>query len=238
MYNKRSIKNWEPEVRRKARQLRQNGESLSQIQKRTGVPKSTLHYWVSDLGPSPYQTPESTAARFKEVQRLGSLANKKKKEDQIAAIIQMCKIDVNCLETGDKLFLKGLLSMLYWAEGAKSENDLSVKFVNTDPKLALLFITLFRKCFEIDESRIRLRLHLHHYHKIGETKKFWSELLNVPLSQIGKIYIKKRSKTKRFRKNFMGICFIIYHDVKLQRYILNFGFELASKISNRVPVVQ
>lgn len=220
---------WDKTVKETARDLRNQGASFSQIREKLGIPKSTLHYWVRDLGPSPYQTPEAMAERFKKIQKLGALANKKKKESQLEEIILKCKEDVSPINLEDKTFLKALLAMLYWAEGSKTGG--AVKFVNTDPRLALLYITLLRRCYEIDEEKIRLRLHLHYYHKIGETKKFWTELLNVPDGKVGKIYIKKRSVTKRFRRNFMGICFVIYHDVKLQRYILNFGVELGKKIN-------
>lgn len=225
------------EIKDQVRKFREKGASFSQIQKKFGIPKSTLHYWVRDLGPSPFQSPEAKAKHFKKIQKLGALANKKKKEMGLKKIIQQCRKDVRLIQLNNP-FLKSMAAMLYWAEGAKYDGNASVKFVNTDPRLMALFLKLFRSCFVLDEKKIRIRLHLHHYHKINEAKKFWSELLKVPLNQFGKIYIKQRSTTKRFRKNFMGICFVSYHDVKLLRYILNFGFELAEKVNKDVPVVQ
>ena len=118
--------------------------------------------------------------------------------------------------------------MLYWAEGAKSGSE--VNFANTDPKLSLLFITLLRECFEIDEKRLRLRLHVHYYHKKKTVRKFWGELLNIPQDQFQKIYVKKRSKTKKFRQNFAGICFIRYGDVAIKDKIMQFAFAIADKI--------
>ena len=98
-----------------------------------------------------------------------------------------------------------------------------------------LFITLFRNCYHIKEKKLRVRLHLHHYHDIKRTQKFWSELLNIPIKQFGKIYIKKRSKTKKFRENFAGICFIRYHNENLRFEILEKAYSVADKL---VPVAQ
>ncbi|MDP3758171.1 MAG: hypothetical protein Q8Q86_00475, partial [Candidatus Daviesbacteria bacterium] len=85
---------------------------------------------------------------------------------------------------------------------------------------------LLRKCYKIDEEKLRIRLHLHYYHRIKTAKKFWSDLLKIPLDKFGKIYIKKRSKRKRFRKNFMGICFINYLDSNVRKEVLEIGYQL------------
>jgi len=112
-----------------------------------------------------------------------------------------------------------LLAMLYWAEGSKDPRS-GLIFVNTDPELMLLFITLLRKCFAIDEKRIHIRLHLHYYHRPKEVIEYWSKLLSVPIEQFGKLYLKRRSETKKFRQNFMGICFIQYGDTLIKNKLL------------------
>ena len=119
-----------------------------------------------------------------------------------------------------------MLAMLYSAEGARHKGVSGLKFANTDPKMAQLYITLLRKCYKLDESRFRIRLHLHYYHSIKKSKKIWSKLLNVPLDQFSKPYIKKRSKTKKFRKNFIGICFISYLDSNIRREIMEIFSQL------------
>ena len=106
--------------------------------------------------------------------------------------------------------------MLYWAEGAKGEKSGPIKFANTDPALAFLFISLLRSAYLLDEKKFRVRLHLHYYHNHTEAVAYWSNLLRVSKSQFGKIHVKKRSARKRFRKNFAGICFVVYHDTNVR----------------------
>jgi len=119
--------------------------------------------------------------------------------------------------------------MLYWAEGTKTDPG-SLIFVNTDPVLASFYLRLLRSTIPIDESKLRVRLHLHYYHSHPNARRYWSELLAIPESQFGKIYVKKRSKRKKFRRNFQGICSIVYADTQLLREILALGRILAENM--------
>ena|SRR3989344_3796561 len=83
-----------------------------------------------------------------------------------------------------------------------------------------LFIELLRRSYLLDESKFRVRIHLHYYHEKKELTKFWSELLNIPVSQFAAPYLKPRSKKKRFRKNSKGICLLRYADSNIRREIL------------------
>lgn len=119
--------------------------------------------------------------------------------------------------------------MLYWAEGTKAGNGSAV-FTNTDPILARFYLRLLRTSFVLDERKLRVRLHLHHYHDHSAALAFWSEQLGIPQSQFGRIYVKKRSTSKKFRQNFQGICFIVYHDVQVRRELMALGRLLADKL--------
>ena len=66
-------------------------------------------------------------------------------------------------------------------------------------------------------------------------KKIWSKELNIPLNQFTKTSIKKRSKTKKFRKNFAGICFIYYGNSKIRKELLELGLKLEKTIANEIP---
>jgi hypothetical protein len=50
--------------------------------------------------------------------------------------------------------------------------------------------------------------------------------LQIPEKQFTAIYVKKRSRKKRFRKNFMGICLINYRDSAVRKEILELGRAL------------
>lgn len=217
------------------------GKSYSEINKISNVPKSTISTWFGKTLKRPINKTERRN-HFTRIHKLASVALKKKwkekREDQDRLIKQRVEKELKEYPLDNIGLYKAMLSMLYWAEGDKYKGVSGTGFVNTDPVLAKLYISLLRKCYNIDESKFRIKIHTHYYHPIRKTKNFWSKTLNVPLSQFGKSYIKKRSKTKKFRKNFAGICFIYYKNSEIRKEILETGFSLEKIITKYAPVAQ
>ncbi len=226
-------KRWPEAIKEKVKKFRTQGYSYGELNHEFNIPKSTLHQWVSGIKRPDKFTKQDRIRWIKKIQPLGALANKQKREKFITALRYEISNELihKSLSLDTK---KAILSMLYWAEGAKGHDVLM--FANTDPKLILLFTTLLRQCYKLDESKFRIRLHLHWYHKEGEIKKFWSSLLGVSRSQFTKTFRKKRSKEKTFRKNFGGICFLKYNSVRLKDRIIEYAFALGEKITGKVNV--
>ena len=217
------------------------GKSYSEIGKLLGVPKSTISTWFGKTLKKPIDK-QAKRKHFARIHKLASIALKKKWKRKREEEVQLIKINVEKELKSYPLenigFYKAMLAMLYWAEGNKSGKVSGTKFANTDPNLASLYITLFRKCYNVDEGKFRIRLYVHYYHSIKKVKNFWSKILNVPLAQFTKIYVKRRSKTKRFRKNFAGICFIYYGNSKIRKELLELGLSLQKLIIKNAPVAQ
>lgn len=224
---------WPESIKNKARELRKSGYSFGQLTKEFGVAKSTLHLWVRGVKRPQKFTRRDRIRWAKEIQPLGSQAQRRKREQMIDQIIQEVRQEVDGLSI-DEETQKAMLAMLYWSEGSKGRGTLS--FANTDPRLMLLFIALFRRCYMINEQKLRVRLHLHWYHKSKEVRRFWSKLLQVPEAQFQKIYRKKRSKEKIFRKNIGGICFLRYNNERLRQYLVHFAYILGERVTGKVSV--
>lgn len=206
-----------------ATKMRRMGKTYSQISKRVGAPKSTLSTWFSKKFPIDKNMQASHLAAIR------PLAYKAKKELMEKRKLILEEKVVSSLKTyplQSKIYQKSLLSMLYWAEGSKYEGVSGMCFVNTDPALLKLFITLVRQSFPIDESRWRVRLHIHYYHKPKQTLQYWSKTLKIPLSLFAKPYVKKRSLAKKFRKNFMGICLLRYLNSDIRKELMEIGKQL------------
>jgi len=214
-------------IKKEVESARKAGKTYRELTAKFGIPKSTLSYWFGDKLGHPYDRKQQLEHLMR-IRPLAHIAIRKRIENRAEALQSKLAKEIAKYPVKDKGALKLFLAALYWAEGAKNDRVSGAIFVNTDPKLCQLYITLLRKCYNIDESKFRIRLHLHYYHKIKQTRKFWSELLQVPESQFGKIYIKSRSKTKKFRKNFVGICFIRYADSDIRREFL----EISRQFSN------
>lgn len=219
-----------PEIKTAVLKLGTEGATYREIQEQFPIPKSTLSVWFNGVDKGrgkdrSYMRAHLVQARIKAV-----AAIRHNKEARLATAFALATNASYGVPLQNKDVLKSLAAMLYWAEGSKSDRGLTV-FTNTDPLLSLFYIDLLRKTFALDESKLRIRLHLHYYHKHSEALDFWSNLLKVPKSQFGKIYVKKRSKQKRFRQNFKGICFIIYNDVSVRRELMDLGRLLAEKVT-------
>ncbi|GEM_PF-125635 len=232
------MKHWSAEIKEKAKELRLTGKSYGDITKELNIPKSTLSTWFKDI-PKPNKLFFTDRKEWlKKIRLLAAVANKKKRQNRLDISNNKVLQDINTWKNYKSIETqKIILAMLYWAEGSKGRGV--VVFANTDPKLSLLFITLLRNCFAIDESKLRIRIHLHDYHREKDVKKFWSNLLKVPESQFNKCYLKNRSKQNKFRRNIGGICFIKYNSVYLQENIMQYAHNIAKKlVSNNVPVAQ
>ncbi len=213
--------------------MRREGVSIGAIAQYFGIAKSTAYEWTKNMKGASRFAKIGRKRWIEEIQPLGAIGQRRKREAKIALIEQDTRKELERLKSSQELE-KSVLSVLYWAEGTKVRGML--KFANTDPKLMKLFITLLRRSYVLDERKLRVGLHLHWYHKEREVKEFWSELLSIPIAQFYKIYRKKRSKEKVFRKNIGGICFLIYNSDYLREQIVHFSYALGDKLTRDVPV--
>ena len=225
----------------KVKKLILAGKSYKEITLLVGVPKSTISTWFGKTIKRPINR-RVILEHLSNIRKLAVAALKNKWKQKRDEETQLIKASIKKELVNYPLenigFYKSLLAMLYWAEGNKSERGSGTKFANTDLNLAKLYVTLLRKCYNIEETKLKIGLYVHYYHSIKKVKNFWSKTLNIPLTQFHKVYVKKRSKTKRFRKNFAGICFIYYGDTHIRKELLELGSSLGKLITKSAPVAQ
>lgn len=223
------------DTREKAKSLRAAGLTYDEISGRLGLAKSTLSVWLRGAPVPERSTSEARKKYFlTNVQAKGAAANRAKKEAMWRELAAEAANASRVYKPGDLPLATAILSMLYWAEGTKHDKG-GLVFTNTDPRLAYLFLALLRRVFTIDESRLRIRLHLHEYHNQAAAVAYWSKLLGVPVAQFQSTYIKPRNPSKKFRQNFMGICFIKYGDSHMRRKVLSYAYAIQAQLA---PVAQ
>ncbi len=225
---------WPREIIERAKRLRKEEKSFHEISQEVGVAKSTLFTWIGAMERSEKFKNANNKERLKEIRPLAIKKNKEKYQKIALGLENKVKEEVKNITCNDST-KRAMLAMLYWAEGAKTEHD-TLAFANTDPELLLLFITLLRDCYPLDETKFRVRVHLHDYHNEAVAKSFWSSLLNIPLERFGKTYWKQRSKEKTSRRNFGGICFIRYNSVYLRREVMHLAHFLQRRITGDIYV--
>lgn len=205
------MKFYSEEIVKKARDLRQQGLSNKEIERRLRISDSTISIWCRDI-------PSGNAYHLR-MQHLRE--NAKKRSTEVATNFE--------LNTKNA---KLLTSLLYWCEGSKYPAGNFVAFSNSDIELVKAFITLFRLGFQPIEDRIRVHLQLHTTHDYKKTSTFWSEVLNVPLSQFYKPTITHPTKNMK-RRNYRGTCTVRYYDVYLLQEITGVYEEFLKQINQR-----
>jgi hypothetical protein len=108
--------------------------------------------------------------------------------------------------------------MLYWGEGAKSENV--VKFTNSDPAMIKVFLQFLRNICGIDESRLKALVHIYPDHNEKELILFWIKKTGIPKNQFYKSYLHERKKGTYKNKSEWGTLTINYPDKRLLAVIL------------------
>lgn len=204
-----------------AQELRYKGLSYREILQTISVSKSTISLWCKDI-----QLTEKQKIRLlnkKQLgQRKGSLVaaeNKRKARiKRTEKIKKEARKTVGRLSNRDKFFT-GIA--LYAAEGNKSDGKAG--FSNSDPKLIKFMTNWFMVFAKVPMKKLRGAIWLHEGLSEKNSKKFWSNLINLPFNQFHKTYIAKvKMNSKKVRKNIhqYGVFQIRFSDSAIHRKIM------------------
>ncbi|MBU2068060.1 hypothetical protein KKE13_00535 [Patescibacteria group bacterium] len=198
----------------KAIKLREKGKSYSEILKKVPVCKSTLSLWLRDVKLTSKQLNELYKRGRERCRYDGAKANQRKRIERTKLIIEEAKKESKILFK-NPLFLSGL--MLYWAEGKKREE--AINFSNSDPEMIRFMIKWFRLICKVPEEKFRISLHIHELHCRKNIEKYWSDVVQVSLSQFHKVQIKPTSLGHRKNPLYNGTCSIVVCNKDLFRKI-------------------
>ncbi len=195
----------------KTKELRKQGYSVKELQEMIGVSRGTISRWIQNV---PLSTKaqkrladRSTAARIKSALTIREQTRQKNiiADDFAEKVLSSAKINADIRAI--------ICSMIYFCEGAKSYG---VNFINSDPSLIQLFLSFFRRAFEIKEEKLRVLMHIHDYHDLAKQKRYWSKVTGIPTSQFQKTFIK--SSDHKYRKEgYQGCIMVRYYDMSIAR---------------------
>jgi hypothetical protein len=174
------------------------------------VAKSTLSLWLRSVGLAKRQK-----QRLTEKKRAGQLKGAQTKREQRILLSEKIKNEA-AKEVGKiskrELWLIG--TALYWAEGTKqkeSNPSQKVRFSNSDPRMIKLFLKWLTEICSIPLENLNFEIYIHETANIEEAKKYWSNILKLPLSKFQKTRLKKHKiKTNRnINKDYHGLLAIL-----------------------------
>ena len=180
----------------RARHLRKCGHSIGDIARILNVSKSSVSLWCTDLVLTRRQKTriQDQATRAGAIGRLmGARMNHeakvaREKMYRSRGIHQVGKM------TKRDIFIAGI--GFYWGEGTKKDKN-TVSFINSDPEAIDFMYHWFQDIIGIPKKDFMPRIFINALHKPRKKKvlNFWSDLLDLPPSQFGKIvFIKVKQK--------------------------------------------
>jgi hypothetical protein len=190
---------FDKERKDKAILLRKEGKSYSEILQIVPVAKSTLSFWLRDVGLSSPQKQKITEKRLRAAFR-GAQSRRTQRESSTKAITDSAIKEVGKI-TERELFLIG--TALYWAEGSKQKEhyvSVPVVFSNSDPAMVVVFLK-WLKLLKIDQERIHFELYVHESarERVPEMQHFWSKILKSSINNLTHVYFKKGNNSTNRR---------------------------------------
>ncbi len=206
------------EEREKAKKLRKEGQSVSQIASFLAVAKSSVSIWVRDIRLSERQhvaLKQKTHSAAAELLRKNS--RQKTKEVETNALMALATSEFYS-QMQNKLFLIGL--SLYWGEGQKRSHGV-VAFDNTDPNMIKFMMQFFKVICKVNLNDFRGYIHIHPEQSTKDAEKYWSRVTGIPLTQFYKTYTKVPKSSKSLKNNLKhGTFRISICNTKLHKKIL------------------
>jgi hypothetical protein len=198
--------------------LRKEGYPYPYISQQTGLSKSTLSGWLSEV---PYTPNQETIEAYGKARAAAGEQKAKLRQLSIESIQQNVAAEIGELSDRD-LFMLGL--GLYLGEGAKKQG---VVVTNADVEVIKLSMAWFYS-LGLTREHFRLKIHLYPDSNIEECLQFWSRETTIPMSQFGKTQIDTRTDKRKY--NNRKLPYGTAHLVILRLDKKEYGVLLARKI--------
>ena len=182
----------------KARELRTRGYTYAEIAAELGAAKSSVSLWTRDM-------PRVGRISSEEIRKRKAAANthfwaaeSPRREARRRAITESAAAQIGRLSDRETVIAG---AVAYWCEGSKNksyrQHDNRVSFVNSDPKLILLFLG-FLAVVGVSYERIRCSVSIHETADVAAAQRFWQEVTGLPVEQFRRPTIKRHNpKTNR-----------------------------------------
>jgi hypothetical protein len=218
-------------LKEKAKKLRENGYSLSDICERLNKGKSTVFYWIKNT-----EIKKKNIFIKRSKQRI-------KKNCIIAGKAVSKKYEIiheEYKKTAVKLWEESLknnsdfrLFLMYYACEGYRKNKWVVSLCNSDPSL-IKYCTLWFQKINIRHKEMKYKIQLHVDQNEKEIKKFWKNFLNINTIKT----IRKSNSGKMSGRNWnskYGVLNIFFCDAYIKTMIDEWIILLKKDIINREP---
>lgn len=166
--------------------LRETGHSLSEIKRITGNANATVSKYIKKV---------SVLPAYKEILRIKRGGSKERARQKWEQSYIEAKKFLPILTYKEKLIV---LACLYWGEGNKTE----LNIINSDPQLIKSFVFCI-KLLGVSKKDLKVGIRLYEDIDINKAKKYWSQILDLPIAQITSVDILNGKKIGKLK---YGMC--------------------------------
>jgi hypothetical protein len=186
---------------------RREGKSYNEIQKRFGIPKSTLSGWLRDI-PLSQKAIERLKSRVAEGTLNGLVKRNRLQtvlaQKRAAEIRKKAAVEIKNLGLNDR-YLAGIV--MYWAEGykriktraGKEVTNHPISFTNSDPLMIRIFVDFLKIEMGIPTEKIKAHIRLFSHIDPDAAIKHWSSKSGLPPQNFLKSSVVVSGASKRIR---------------------------------------
>jgi hypothetical protein len=207
------------EYKEAATLLRVEGISMTVIEQKLGIPRSTLSGWFKDIKLTVTQKQKLEGNKKEALRRARLKANEWHRNQKA---LRLLKARQEALETLQNIELNRqtldlAFAMLYLGEGAKNS---TTSLASSNPKILLFVLKVLEINYSITPEMIRCELHLRADQDPSLLKKYWSVTLNIPEHNFSSVMIDKRTEGKKTYDHYKGVCVLYCRDISIQRKLI------------------
>jgi hypothetical protein len=183
----------------KARELRGQGMTYTEIAGQLGVSKGSVSLWVRDMPREGRLSPEQSRKRNAEAVSQHWAELRTIRGARRHAAMERAAAEMGPLSDRE-ILIAGAIA--YWCEGSKSRAQPPqdrVVFTNSDPRLISFFLR-FLEVAGVTPERLICRVCIHESADIQSAQQFWRQITSCPEEQFRRPTL-KRHNPKTVRKN-------------------------------------
>lgn len=198
--------------------LRKRGFSITKIEKRLGVARSTLSGWFKNIKLNPKQKKilsQNSKKGLIKARKKAVLWHNIQKQKRIREARMDATKSLENIDSKNKNIIELALAMLYLGEGSRKSPETSL--ANSNPEILKFFLTVIENIYNVKREKIRCELRLRMDQNPRKLKVFWANALNMPIENFKYVVLDKRTAGKKTYPHYKGVCHLRCGNVSIQR---------------------
>lgn len=212
--------------------MRRRGVSTRDVEKKLGIPRSTLSYWFTNIKLHPRYLKRLKMRHDHSLIKARMKAVKWHNEQKMIRMQQAshdAQKTLSQIDSRSNVVAELALSLLYLGEGAKKSDVTAMG--NSDPLILRFFVKMMHRLYDVQQSEMKCELHLRADQNSSVLTKYWSETLGIPVSNFRKPSLDKRTLGRTTYTSYKGVCIVSCGRVAIQRKLVYIATTFCNKIT-------